>query len=162
MRRWVVDASPLIFLAKLQRLDLLERGADEVLVPAAVLREIGQRQDEASEKVAEAQRVWLLSRSVEVPQTVALRTAGLDRGEAEAIALALEVGAEHVILDDLGARQFARRVGLAPLGTLGLLLAAKLRGEIEALRDEIEKLRQSRFRVSEALVRAVLESAGEL
>ena len=45
MRRWVADTSPLIFLAKLDRLHLLERGADEILVPPAVLQEIQARRD---------------------------------------------------------------------------------------------------------------------
>jgi hypothetical protein len=54
MSRWVVDTSPLIFLAKLSRLDLLRKSADEVLVPAAVIEEVRAYPDEASRKIEDA------------------------------------------------------------------------------------------------------------
>jgi len=62
---------------------------------------------------------------------------------------------------DLDARRLAHRVGLAPVGTLGLLLAAKLRGEIRSLRAEMDCLRHAGFRVSPTLSKAILEQAGE-
>jgi predicted nucleic acid-binding protein len=108
MTLWIVDTSPLIFLAKLNRLDLLKRGADQIVAPPAVFREIGE-----------------------------------------------------VVLDDLDARRFAHRIGLVPVGTLGLLLAAKLRGEIKSLREEIDRLIGAGFRVSPPLVQAFLREAGE-
>lgn len=87
--------------------------------------------------------------------------ADLDAGEAEVIALAREVSAERVIMDDLDGRRFAHRLGLAPIGTLGLLLAARLRGELPSLQEEIERLQSVGFRISGALRRAFLERAGE-
>jgi uncharacterized protein len=57
--------------------------------------------------------------------------------------------------------RLAKRLGVAPVGTLGLLLAAKLRGEIESLRAEIDRLRDAGFRISLALSEAVLREAGE-
>lgn len=77
------------------------------------------------------------------------------------IALALERGAARVVLDDLDARRLADRLGLKPVGTLGLLLAAKLRGEIPSLREEIGQLRLNGFRVAPLLVESVLRDAGE-
>jgi hypothetical protein len=55
MRPWVVDTSPLIFLSKLGRLDLLRRSAAEVLIPEAVLREIREESDESTSQV---ERRW--------------------------------------------------------------------------------------------------------
>lgn len=85
----------------------------------------------------------------------------LGSGEAEVIALAKERGATTVVLDDLDARRFARRVGLRPIGTLGLLLAARLRNELPSLSAEIARLRKVGFYAGDELVTAVLEAAGE-
>lgn len=161
MRLWVVDTSPLIFLAKLDRLDLLKRGADQIVAPPAVLREIDEYPDSASERIEEAKRSWLSVRAVEDRRLVDVLMADLDVGESEVIALALELVAERVILDDLDARRLAQRLGVGPVGTLGLLLAAKLRGEIQSLKAEIDRLLEAGFRVSSALRQAVLREAGE-
>jgi len=89
MRLWVVDASPLIFLSKLDRLDLLQRSADQVVAPPAVLREISEHRDKASAKIQDAQRS-LGVREVEDRRLVHVLMADLDAGESEAIALAIE------------------------------------------------------------------------
>jgi predicted nucleic acid-binding protein len=161
MRLWVVDTSPLIFLAKLDRLDLLRRSADQIVAPPAVFREIDEYPDSASKQIEDAKTSWLSIRAVEDRRLVDVLMADLDAGEAEVIALALESEAERVVLDDLDARRLAQRLGVAPVGTLGLLLAAKLRGEIPSLRTEIDRLRQAGFRVGPTLLQAVLREAGE-
>ncbi|HEY3567256.1 MAG TPA: DUF3368 domain-containing protein [Thermoanaerobaculia bacterium] len=161
MSRWVVDTSPLIFLAKLDRLDLLRKSADELLVPATVVEEIRAYPDDASQKVEEALGSWLREEAVEARRIVDVLLADLDLGESEVIALARERSADRVVMDDLDGRRFARRLDLEPIGTLGLLLAAKLRGELGSLREEIERLEREGFRVSPALAEAVLREAGE-
>jgi predicted nucleic acid-binding protein len=85
----------------------------------------------------------------------------LGDGESEVIALALETDAARIVLDDLDARRLADRLGLKLIGTLGILLAAKLRGEIPSLRAEIDRLRRGGFRAGAALVEEILRSAGE-
>lgn len=77
------------------------------------------------------------------------------------VALALELGTKDVVLDDLDARRFARRNGLKPIGTLGLLLAARRAGIIPAVSPEIEALRKAGFHASEALVQRILSEAEE-
>lgn len=161
MSLWIADTSPLIFLAKLNRLDLLRRQAEEVLAPPAVLEEIAEQDDEAFRRIEEARQSWLGIRQVEDLRLLTVLKAELGDGEAEAIALALETKAAWIVLDDLDARRFADRLGLKPVGTLGLLLAAKLRGDIPSVRDEIDRLRQGGFRAAPALVNAILQSAGE-
>ncbi len=51
MSCWVVNTSPLIYLAQLDRLDLLRRGADEILVPPTVLEELGAKPDPSSFRI---------------------------------------------------------------------------------------------------------------
>lgn len=161
MTRWVVDTSPLIFLAKLDRLDLLRNGADEVLAPPAVIEEVRTHADYASRKIDEAVSSWLRVKTVEDRSALEVLLGDLGTGEAEAITLSRQVGAERVIMDDLDGRRFARRLGMVAVGTLGLLLAARLRGELPSLRAEIERLQAGGFRMSEELVEAVLRNAGE-
>jgi predicted nucleic acid-binding protein len=161
MSRWVVDTSPLIFLAKLDRLDLLRKSAEEVLVPAAVIEEVRAYPDEASRKIEDALGSWLREAKVEGRQVVDVLLADLDFGEAEVIALAHEMAAERIVMDDLDGRRFARRLKLEPIGTLGLLLAAHLRGDLSSLREEIDRLERQGFRASPSLVEAVLRAAGE-
>lgn len=161
MKRWVVDTGPLIFLAKLDRLELLQRGADEILAPPAVLAEVRMLRDEAAKKIEIASQSWLKEQTVDDPSKIKLLLADLDTGEAEVIVLAQAINADRVVIDDLDARRFAHRVGLSVIGTMGLLLAARLRGENPSVKAEIERLRQLGFWTSEALVEAILQAAGE-
>jgi len=161
MSLWVTNSSPLIFLAKLNRLDLLRKEAEEVLAPPAVFREIAGQGDEAALRVEEARRTWLQVRPLKDLRLSTMLKRELGDGEAEAIALALENDAARIVLDDLDARRLADRLGLKVVGTLGLLLAAKLRGEIPSLRAEINRLRRGGFRAAPALIKEILRSADE-
>jgi Tol biopolymer transport system component len=100
----VSDASPLIALHQIGQLGLLGSIFGSVLIPPAVAREAPgiERPD------------WLLVRSLEKPVAPPVVDAGLGQGESEAISLALELGAERVILDDLPARLRAFIVGDRP------------------------------------------------
>jgi len=158
---WVVDASPLIFLAKLERLDLLRQAAGSVCLPQAVADEIRAKPDMATQLLEQALQTWIEVRVVDNRMAVDLLLAELDLGEAEVIVLAKILNAEYVVMDDLDARRFARRVGLRPIGTLGLLLAARLRGEIPSLQAEIQRLEKFGFRASSALKAQILRAAGE-
>ena len=70
-------------------------------------------------------------------------------------------GISSVAMDDLDARRTAHRVGLEPVGTVGLLLAAKKRGLITSLGDELARLKDFGFRVSDTLAKQALREAGE-
>lgn len=160
---WVVDASPLLFLARIDRLSLLSVEAEAVLVPDAVWNEVQRIRDFASETIAEleAKGSWLRRASVGDRAGLATLEALVDAGEAEVLALAREIGAARVVLEDLDARRLAHRLGLERVGTVGLLLAAKLRGDLPSLHSEISKLEAEGFFLSRELKSAVLEAAGE-
>jgi hypothetical protein len=84
------------------------------------------------------------------------------RGEAEAIALATDLHAEIVLIDEQEGRQLASKTGLAVTGVLGILLRAKRAGEIASIRPEIALLRhKAHFFVAPALEAKILSSAGE-
>ena len=86
----------------------------------------------------------------------------LHRGEAETIALAADLNADVVIIDEQEGRQLAAQVGLQVIGVLGILLRAKREGQIPALKPEIQSLRRKgRFFIAPLLEAKVLAAAGE-
>ncbi|MBI5303457.1 MAG: DUF3368 domain-containing protein [Chloroflexi bacterium] len=85
----------------------------------------------------------------------------LDRGEAEAIVLAQELGADLVIIDERIARKHARRLGLKLTGTLGVLLEAKEHGFISAVKPLIEELVQGGIRLGADVIEESVRLAGE-
>jgi predicted nucleic acid-binding protein len=157
----IVNTAPLIFLAKIGRLDLLRIGVDIVFVPPAVLSELRVIPDEAMRTVQSVLGTWLIEKACTQPGLYALTLQALDPGEAEVVALAIELGTQDIVLDDLDARRFARRSGLQPIGTMGLLLVAKKQGIISAVTPEVEAIKKAGFHASEASVMRILAEAGE-
>ena len=86
----------------------------------------------------------------------------LDPGEAEAIALALEMSADLILVDERDGRSAAERAGLRVTGVLGVLLRAKNEGQIQLIKPEIDALRtRAWFFLSARLQEKALEIAGE-
>jgi len=84
-----------------------------------------------------------------------------DQGEAETIVLALELGADWVVMDERKGRRKLEQLGIPKVGTLGVLLKARQAGMIPMLRPEISRLRASGFSVSDSVVGSILTAAGE-
>ena len=87
--------------------------------------------------------------------------ATLDKGEAETLVLATELGVTSVFVDDLRGRKVAQSLGLQAVGVAGFLLFAKKKGKIRAVRPLLLQLQQKGFRLSNRLINAVLEEASE-
>ena len=85
----------------------------------------------------------------------------LDHGEREVLALALELGAQRVVLDDLPARLLAWRLDLPVVGTLGVAVIAKREGAIPTIEPVFDALVATGFRVSRDVLEATLAAAGE-
>ena len=150
---WVVNASPLISLAKIGRLDLLRAEGRDVLIPAAVEEEIlaGPHDDAAS--IALTARAF--AEPVVSAQRVEVLEWGLGAGETAVLSLALDRGATAVI-DDGEARAAARVLGVRLIGTLGVVIRARRDNRIPAAASVIADLRRVGLRLDDALVRQAL------
>jgi len=159
----VSNASPLINLARIGSLDLLHRLYGELIIPEAVWHEIvveGTGQPGAEEVTA---AVWIKTRAVTDRQLVRALQQELDAGEAEAIALALEVEAELLLMDEHLGRETARHLRLRYTGLIGVLIESKRKGFIHAVKPHLDTLRDmAGFRVSDALYMRVLQDEGEV
>lgn len=156
------DSSPIIALAAVDQLSLLRDLFRHVLVPERVFREIMAAED-GSPGVREVRATdWIEKRSVKNQELVQALSLELDVGEAEAIALAKEVQADLLLMDERRGRKVAERFGHTALGVLGVLILAKVRGEVEAVQPILESLQyKAGFYVSRALYERVLREAGE-
>ena len=86
----------------------------------------------------------------------------LEQGEAESIALALEIAADLLLMDEKEGRRAAERHGLNVVGVVGILIEAKANGFVSHVRLHLDALRRiAGFRLRESLYRYALRLAGE-
>ena len=145
----VADTGPLNYLVRLQRIDLLHLFYRRVIVPDAVIEELRHAgAPSAVRSWAAALPGWLDVRTVSIfDESLSKR---LGPGERQAISLALELGAETLLIDELEGRKQARARQLAVAGTLAVLVQSALSDYLE-LPGELRKLRSVGFRMGSAL-----------
>jgi hypothetical protein len=157
----VSDTSPVVALANLGLLHLLEKLFAQVLVPPAVAVELQRPRQQAAPIPLEAVPFLRIQRPQDdgLVQRLQMR---LDPGESEAIALALEVRAEYLLVDEFRGRWEATRLGLRTTGVLGVLLMGKAAGLIPQISPLVDRLRQQfRFFISDEIASEVRRAAGE-
>jgi predicted nucleic acid-binding protein len=158
----VSNASPLITLARIGSVSLLQQLYTEVIIPEAVWHEVVVEGADYPGAKTVSDASWITRRAVTNRPLVQALRQELDAGEAEAIALALELGASLLLMDERLGRETARHLGVRYTGVLGILMEAKQKRLLQALKPSLDALRDvAGFRVSEALYLRVLRDAGE-
>ena len=156
----VVNTTPIIALTIANQLPLLQRLYSQVLIPPTVQAEV-MAGGASGVGVRELQAAsWVQVMPLQDPQRANLLT-DLDRGEAEVLALAQELKAGLVIIDERLARRHARHLGLALTGTLGVLFRVKQLQLISAVQPLITAIHNGGIWLSDALVAKALTLAGE-
>jgi uncharacterized protein len=158
----VSNTTPLIGLASIQRFQLLERLFGEIHIAQAVYDEAvvaGREAGGARQQVLAA--TWIKTLPVHDRLAVDMLLGELDLGEAETIVRARELNIDWALMDEKKGRRKLAQLDMPKIGTLGILLKAKQVGLLSAVQPEIERLRRQGFSISQSVVEAVLQQAGE-
>jgi len=150
----VSDTSCVSNLLTIGKADLLEKLFGEVIIPPAVERELRRFHS----AIPAFLRTVVPTRN----DLLARLSRELDSGEAEAICVACELKADRLLIDEKAGRSVALREGLAIIGIVGMLLAAKQKGLLSSLTDLLNRLEtEAGFRLSQSVKAAALKAAGE-
>jgi predicted nucleic acid-binding protein len=144
------DTSCLILLEKIGELELLHKVFGEIVVTQEIADEYGLTVPE-----------WISVQNPINKNYQKILEASVDKGEASAIALAVELSDCLLIIDDLKGRNLADALGIKVTGTLSVILEAKVSGVIESVKPVLAKIKQTDFRLSDALEKRILQKAGE-
>ncbi len=156
----VSDTSPILSLALIGRLEMLRDLYGTITIPAAVRAEITATAQGGAREVAQAD--WISVRPIDADVILRLLLREIDRGEAEAIALALQLNAAVLLIDERKARHLAAYLELGVVGLLDVLQEAKQRHLITSVKPVLDDLIvRARFRVSRKLYQRTLFTAGE-
>jgi len=161
-KKWVVNASPLIILAKVDQILLLKDLCEEMTIPSGVKEEI----DEGPEN--DPARIWLKSDGKKWvrdsgPINPVISAWDLGQGETEVLNWAYEHPGYEAILDDKAAKNCASSVHIKVHGTIGIILLAKQEGIIEKVSPILilNRLPKVGFRIKPAILAAAKKLAHE-
>jgi predicted nucleic acid-binding protein len=158
----VSNTSPLSNLAIIGRLNLLKRRYALVRIPPAVAAELSRLTHAAAKLQLNAALIegWIVVEKISGP--LPQLPFPLDAGEHEAIALALGLRADVLLMDEKRGRTAARRFGLAVAGLLGELLHGKFNGAVPSIKPELQRLRaEAGFFIDAGVEQFILSQAGE-
>jgi len=150
----IADTTPINYLILIGEIHVLEQLYGRIVLPSAVRDEL--LHPKAPMKVKE----WI----TELPDWVEVRSASpvhdanldrLDKGEREAIALAIDLAADYLIVDEMAGRREAERLGFSVIGTLGVIGDAAVEGLLD-LHAAVERLRRTSFHISPAILASLL------
>lgn len=156
----VSNASALIGLSIIKRLELLKFLYNEVLISQAVYREVvieGEGEHGAEEVKKAIEDGWMKMVNVKDKIGVLALISPLSDGEAETIILALERNIPQVIMDERTARKKAEMMGLEVIGVLGILQLGIEEGISIDMKNDMDKLKEEGFRISNSLYYKIIE-----
>lgn len=160
----ISDTSIITNLAAIQHLHLLPQLYNQVIIPGAVYRELIDINPPVPGSIEVQAATWIEIRKVVNRNAVERlqQEVRLDLGESEAIALALELSADLLLIDERRGRAEANRLGLRITGILGILVEAKHQNLILAVKPLMDALiATSEFRISSALYNQILNMVDE-
>ena len=158
----ISNTGPIVALSVIDRLEILKKLFRTVTIPESVHFELLEGGSSnlglINYRKADWIRVEKVNRSIDP-----LLVTALDAGEAEVIELARQTGIDLVLIDERKARKIARTVyGLNVIGSSRILVEAKRHGLLIEVGTELQKMRDSGYYISDAIVTATLLQAGEL
>lgn len=155
----VSDTSSISNLLQIGLIDILHVLYGEITITPAVRRELYHLPNQ--EKQIE-QIDWIKVKTPQDQGMIVQLLEEIDLGEAESIVLAMEEQAKYLIIDEYKGRMIADSYGIKIVGILGVLIQAKKKEAISAVKPHIDQLIEIGFRLDKKLVERVLKGLGEL
>jgi hypothetical protein len=156
---WVANTSPVIALAKIERLDLLSDESHPLLIPQAVVDEILQAH--AQDLARRAVETGWGSKPVAVIPDPEVVEWGLGPGETGVLSLARRKKATAIV-DDRAARTACKALGVRYVGTLGVVLRARIEGRIDSAAEILKALQHAGLYLDDNVIRIALrKTTGE-
>ncbi len=146
----ISDTSCFIILTNIGELDLLQKVYGQIITTVEVAAEFG-----------EPLPGWVEIEAVKDKYRQRILEMQVDKGEASALALALETFGSTIIIDDSRARKVAEKLGMNFTGTIGVIIKAKLKGIILSIKPLLAKIRQTDFRITDEIEQQALKEANE-
>ncbi len=157
----VSDTTPFSNLLQIGELELLPTLYQQIIIPTTVFSELKILEKRGFSIQNGINAGWIIIKAPKSYEVVNELLTFLDQGESEAIALAIELQADYLLMDEKEGRQEARARAIPVIGTLGLLLEAKKRGLIPNVKTKMDALRNINYWISEELYQQVLMLAEE-
>lgn len=158
----ISDTSPISNLLLIGQLPLLQTLYGQLIIPESVFQEVKALENFGIDTAPIQATDWINIQSARDRALVKTLETDLDQGEAEAIALAIELNADRLLIDERIGRRIAQDYGLKITGLLGILVSAKQENLITELKPIVDQLiRQARFRIHPDLYRQVLQDVNE-
>lgn len=159
MPKIVSNTTPLISLMKISQLEILKKIYSEIIIPEAVYKEVeaGKHKDFYRDL---SEIDWIKIQSIKDKHSTDYFLE-LDAGEAEAIILASEIGADLIIMDEKLGRHHAKHAGIKITGTIGVLVKAKILGLISKLKPLLKELTEKNVWISDKLISQICKTVDE-
>ena len=155
-KKVIINASPILALHEIGRLEILRDLYGEVTIPEAVRREVTAQNVHTLDGCT-----WIHVAEITGVAAKELFTSALHEGEVEVLLLAKEQNADLIVIDDGLARRHAARLNLNITGTVGVLLRAKSSGVIGEIKPILDNLVQDGLYLSNDVYITALRLAGE-
>lgn len=158
----ISDTTALIILAKSDTLDLLSNIFEEIFIPQAVQDELDIKDDIVKYRINHFDKISLRAVS-DIKTLNRIKKLNIDKGEVEAITLALELDLK-LIIDERKGRRIAINQGLKVVGALGILIE-NYRQDFISLEEVyyfFGLFKKSGLRVSDSLEQVFMEKLMEL
>lgn len=143
-KKVVVNSTPIIALAGINRLSLLKELYCEVFIPRAVYEEIFVKEGSKAKIDLDLSLDWINILDVSNVEAKKFLNVNLHVGEVEVLLLGKEIAADLLVIDDYNARQYAKYLGVKVTGTIGILLKAKEENKIHSIKQSLDDLINNR------------------
>jgi len=154
----VVNSTPIIALARIGRLHILQDMFTTIIIPGAVFHEVTADSKKRPGSREAIKSPWIKTVNITPSDLLDFLSVSVDAGEAEAIVLAREAKADLLIIDDKEGRKIAESVGVSIAGTVGVFLRY-YKGQPAAFKKALDELLKQGFRLKKEEYERILSLA---